>query len=65
MNDPRFARIKRDPRFKAIPKRLTEVKLGKRFKHSLKDPKFSLKPKFDKYGRKNEAPAVQSDEHEE
>lgn len=53
MNDPRFARIKKDPRFKTLAKKDLKTKLNKRFNGLMKDPKFASKPKFDVYGNRN------------
>lgn len=44
MDDPRFARIKKDPRFKSLPKKELKTKINKRFNAIFKDKKFSTKP---------------------
>ncbi|CAD8073498.1 unnamed protein product [Paramecium primaurelia] len=64
MDDPRFARIKKDPRFKSLPKKQLKTKLNKKFSSILKDPKFSTKPKFDIYGNKRKYNSEFKDHYE-
>ncbi|KAJ2928948.1 hypothetical protein H1R20_g8135, partial [Candolleomyces eurysporus] len=55
MSDPRFARLKTDPRFRRPKKRQNKVVVDERFKSVLKQEKkkdSSAKGRVDKYGRK-------------
>ncbi|KAM3138347.1 hypothetical protein pb186bvf_009623 [Paramecium bursaria] len=54
MDDPRFQRIKKDPRFISLPKKEKKILLEPRFKEQLKRKEFSTKPLMDKYGNKNQ-----------
>jgi len=51
MSDPRFARLKSDPRFRRPKKKLTKVVIDERFKSVFTKEKKKNRPKVDKYGR--------------
>ncbi|KAM6404621.1 ESF1 homolog isoform 2-T2 [Pluvialis apricaria] len=51
LNDGRFSRITRDPRFWEMPEKERKVKIDKRFRAMFHDKKFKLKYTVDKRGR--------------
>jgi hypothetical protein len=51
-NDPRFAALSSNPRFRLPSRKHTHVKLDKRFSRILNDDSFSSKASVDRYGRK-------------
>ncbi|KAH0621861.1 hypothetical protein JD844_023550 [Phrynosoma platyrhinos] len=51
MNDQRFSRITKDPRFWEMPEKDRKIKIDKRFRAMFHDKKFKLKYTVDKRGR--------------
>ncbi|CAG8709883.1 11880_t:CDS:2, partial [Funneliformis mosseae] len=49
--DPRFAHVRKDPRFTRPKKKDVKITLDERFAHMLTNKEFSDTPKVDKYGR--------------
>ena len=50
-NDPRFAVLQNDPRYRLPSRKQTRIKLDSRFAHVLKDSRFTQKAQVDRYGR--------------
>ncbi|XP_074773210.1 ESF1 homolog [Athene noctua] len=51
LNDRRFSRVTRDPRFWEMPEKERKIKIDKRFRAMFHDKKFKLKYTVDKRGR--------------
>uniref|UniRef100_A0A8C8B7Z5 ESF1 nucleolar pre-rRNA processing protein homolog n=1 Tax=Otus sunia TaxID=257818 RepID=A0A8C8B7Z5_9STRI len=51
LNDGRFSRVTRDPRFWEMPEKERKIKIDKRFRAMFHDEKFKLKYTVDKRGR--------------
>uniref|UniRef100_A0A8C0EIX8 ESF1 nucleolar pre-rRNA processing protein homolog n=1 Tax=Bubo bubo TaxID=30461 RepID=A0A8C0EIX8_BUBBB len=51
LNDGRFSRVTRDPRFWEMPEKERKIKIDKRFRAMFHDKKFKLKYTVDKRGR--------------
>jgi len=52
MTDDRFSKVFTDPRFMVAPKKVSKVKIDKRFEGMFKKKEFNVVSKVDKYGRK-------------
>ena len=52
MTDNRFDKVFTDPRFMVAPKKVSKVKIDKRFEGMFKKKEFNVVSKVDKYGRK-------------
>ena len=52
MTDKRFDKVYSDPRFMVAPKKVTKVKIDKRFEGMFKKKEFNVVAKVDKYGRR-------------
>ena len=52
MSDKRFDKVFSDPRFMVAPKKVSKVKIDKRFEGMFKEKSFNVIAKVDKYGRK-------------
>ncbi len=52
MTDSRFDKVFTDPRFMVAPKKVSKVKIDKRFEGMFKKKEFNVVSKVDKYGRK-------------
>jgi len=52
MTDSRFSKVFTDPRFMVAPKKVSKVKIDKRFEGMFKKKEFNVVSKVDKYGRK-------------
>jgi len=50
--DKRFDRVYSDPRFMVAPKKVTKVKIDKRFEGMFNQKDFNVVAKVDKYGRR-------------
>jgi hypothetical protein len=59
--DDRFKIIEFDPRFKKISSKKMKIGVESRFSAMLNDKRFKIVSKYDKYGRKAKAGAIQSD----
>lgn len=52
MTDSRFEKVYSDPRFMVAPKKVTKVKIDKRFAGMFNKKEFNVVAKVDKYGRR-------------
>ena len=52
MSDRRFDKVFTDPRFMVAPKKVTKVKIDKRFEAMFSKKEFNVVAKVDKYGRR-------------
>ena len=52
MSDSRFDKVYTDPRFMVAPKKVTKVKIDKRFQGMFKQKDFNIVSKYNKYGDK-------------
>ena len=52
MSDKRFDKVFSDPRFMVAPKKVSKVKIDKRFEGMFKEKQFNVIAKVDKYGNK-------------
>ena len=50
-DDPRFKRLRTDPKFRNVPKKERKIKIDQRFQSLLEDKKFGSKVSIDKRGR--------------
>ena len=51
-SDKRFDKVFSDPRFMVAPKKVSKVKIDKRFEGMFKEKSFNVIAKVDKYGRR-------------
>jgi len=54
MSDKRFEKVYSDPRFMVAPKKVSKVKIDKRFEGMFNKKEFNVVAKVDKYGRRVE-----------
>ena len=52
MTDSRFDKVFTDPRFMVAPKKVSKVKIDKRFQGMFKEKEFNVVAKVDKYGKR-------------